>query len=222
MNWWVRMDSNHRACEDLVYSQTHSPALPHTQEKLASPARFERATSGFVDRRSDPAEPRRHETGGDRGARTHTPIAGPSVFKTAAASPRSAKVSANWYRRRGSNPRRPALEAGALPTELPRQTSGAPCGSRTRGFRLDRPALWPLSQRSMVKLSTRSLRSSRSAKRVMRVGSHCGCAPARVRGHGPRSALSRCTLRASPQRTSRPPLRFQGHVLGRCAEAHPQ
>lgn len=29
-NWWVRMDSNHRANEDLVYSQAQSTALPHT------------------------------------------------------------------------------------------------------------------------------------------------------------------------------------------------
>ena len=56
--WWVRMDSNHRANEDLVYSQVQSTALPHTHQ--------------------------------------------------------------NWCRRRDSNPRRPALQAGALPIELPR------------------------------------------------------------------------------------------------------
>jgi hypothetical protein len=50
--WWVRMDSNHRANEDLVYSQVQSTALPHTHE-LVPPARFERAASGFVDRRSE-------------------------------------------------------------------------------------------------------------------------------------------------------------------------
>lgn len=53
MNWWVRMDLNHRANEDLVYSQAQSTALPHTLDELAPPARLERATSGFVDRRSE-------------------------------------------------------------------------------------------------------------------------------------------------------------------------
>ena len=32
---------------------------------------------------------------------------------------------------------------------------------------------------------------------------------------------SRCTMPASRQRTSRPPLHFAGHMFGRCAEAHP-
>ncbi len=31
-----------------------------------------------------------------------------------------------WCRRRASNPRRPALQAGALPTELPRQNKWRP------------------------------------------------------------------------------------------------
>ena len=53
MNRWVRMDLNHRANEDLVYSQAHSTALPHTLDELVPPARLERATSGFVDRRSE-------------------------------------------------------------------------------------------------------------------------------------------------------------------------
>ena len=32
--WWVRMDLNHRAFRDLIYSQAQSTALPHTQNLL--------------------------------------------------------------------------------------------------------------------------------------------------------------------------------------------
>ena len=50
--WWVRMDSNHRANEDLVYSQAQSTALPHTLQKLVPQEGFEPPRPGSSGRRS--------------------------------------------------------------------------------------------------------------------------------------------------------------------------
>jgi hypothetical protein len=108
LDWWVRMDSNHRANEDLVYSQAHSTALPHTHQ-LVPPARLERATSGFVDRRSDSTELRRHETGAAGGPRTpDARLFKPALFRL---SYRGNDLAP----RAGFEPALPTRQAGTLP-----------------------------------------------------------------------------------------------------------
>ena len=49
--WWVRMDSNHRVPWETAL-QAAAIGLSATHPLMAPRARFERATSGFVDRRS--------------------------------------------------------------------------------------------------------------------------------------------------------------------------
>lgn len=88
LKWWSRRTGSNRRPD-----APKAPALPTAlhREKLAPPARLERATPGFVNQCSESTELRRQKT-----------------------------VGTGWCRRRDSNSRRPALQAGALPTELPR------------------------------------------------------------------------------------------------------
>jgi hypothetical protein len=71
-------------------------------------ARLERATSGFVDRRSDPTELTRRETGAREARRFNAALSMPSYPLV-------------WRLVRESNPRLPARQAGTLATELTRR-----------------------------------------------------------------------------------------------------